>query len=126
MKRRNVLTAAVLVGLLIMASVTAAAQEKKVKPSKAAKTKKMRLSEAARFSPAMLLGKAKELELTESQQKQLVALMKEMQAKTSAVLTKAQAAKVKTWKPAPQPTKKMKMAAKGPDGTTSQSKKIVK
>lgn len=148
MKRRNVLIAAMLFGLPIMVSVTAGAQEKKVRPAKetetkktklseateakkmklseAAKTKKIVLGEAERFSPAILLGKAKELELTESQQKQLVAIMQEMQAKTTAVLTEAQAAKVKTWKSAPQPTQKMKMAAKGPESAESQSKETVK
>jgi len=148
MRRRNVLIAAVLVGLLTMVSVTALAQEKKVKPSKATETKKMKLSEATQakkmkspeeaktkkialgkaavLSPAMLLSKAEELELTESQQKQLVAIMKEMQAKTTAVLTRAQAAKVKTWNLTAQPTQKMKMAAKAPVSAESPSKKTVK
>lgn len=152
MKRRNVLIAAVLIVFLTMVSVNAVAEKKKAMPSEvtntkkvklpeATKTKKIVLDEASQLSPAMLLGKSKELELTESQQAQLVTIMKEMQAKTMAVLTKAQAAKVKTWKPSPQTAQKMKMAlpakstepsgtktemAKAPDGTESQAKKIEK
>ena len=152
MKRRNILIVAVLVSFLVMVSVTAVAQEKKVKkpevtktknvkPSEMAKTKNIVLDEAIKFSPAMLLGKAKELELTESQQAQLVAIMKEMQTKTIAVLTKAQATKVKTWKPATQMAQKKKVAlptesteasgtktkiAEVPDDAKSQAKKIEK
>ena len=152
MKRRNVLIAAVLVGFLTMVSVNAAAQKKKAVTSEVAKAKtvkapevamkkKMVLNEAAQLSPAMLLCKAKELELTESQQAKLVAIMKEMQARTMAVLTKAQAAKVKAVKPASMTAKKVKMAqptesaepsgtktkiAKAPDDTKSQAKKMEK
>jgi hypothetical protein len=152
MKRRNVLIVAVLVGFLTMVGISAAAQKKKVKTSKltqtkkvekseATKTKKIVLGEAALLGPAMLLGKAKELELTESQQAKLVAIMKEMQVKTMAVLTKAQAAKVKKWKPASTMAKTMKVAlptdttkpsgtktrmAKTTDGNKSKTKKIVK
>ena len=132
MKRRNVLIAVLLVGLMTIVSVTAVAQEKKkVKLPEMTKTKKIRIDEA-QLGPAMLLGKAKELQLTEAQQIQLMAIMKEMQAKTLAVLTKAQAAKLKTLKPAPQAAQKMKTAmaktkiVEGSDGTKSQSKKIVK
>jgi hypothetical protein len=152
MKRKNVLTAAMLVVLLTMVSVAAVAQEKEVEPSKATKTEKLKmseapktkklvLSEAMQSSPAMLLGKAKELELTESQQVQLVAIMKEMQAKTMAVLTKAQVAKVKAWRPAPKMAQEVKMApptkpaepsgaktkmAKGSDDAKSQARKVEK
>jgi hypothetical protein len=149
MKPKNVLIVAVLVSFLVMVSVTAVAQEKKVKKPEVTKTKKVKqseatetkkivLDEAARFSPAILLGKAKELELTESQQAQLVAIMKEMQTKTMTVLTKAQAAKVKTWKSAPQMAQEKKVAlptestepsdaktkiVKAPDDTKAQAKK---
>jgi hypothetical protein len=71
----------------------------------------------------------------------LAAIMKEMQAKTMAVLTKAQVAKVKTWKPAAQMAQEIKMAlpaksaepsgakakmVKGSDDTKTQAKKVEK
>lgn len=147
MKRRNVLIAAMLIGLLSMVSVNAAAQKKRVKSPEATKTKKVASSEATKTKkivvsetalPAMLLSKAKELELTESQQTQLMAIMKEMQTKTMAVLTKAQVAKVKTWKPESKMAQKTKFPlsaesaepavekttiAKAPEDTKKQAEK---
>jgi hypothetical protein len=123
MKRRKGLMTAILVGLMIVGSVTALAQEKKVKPTKenvaakkmkqpeATKTK-MTLGEAAKLSPATLLSMAKELELTDVQQKKLWMIMQEMHAKTAEILTKDQFVKVKTWKPLPTMAETMKMAAK--------------
>ena len=129
MKRRNVLIAALLVGLMTMVGVTTAAQEKKKeKLPETTKTKKIRVDDA-QIGPAMLLGKAKELQLTEAQQIQLVEIMKEMQAKTLAVLTEAQAAKLKTLKSAPEtaqkkkPTKAKTEVVEDSDGTKSQSEK---
>ena len=129
MKRRNVLIVALLVGLMTMVSVTTVAQEKKKeKLPETTKTKKIRIDDA-QIGPAMLLGKAKELQLTEAQQIQLVGIMKEMQAKTLAVLTEAQTAKLKTLKSTPETAQKKKtMKAKtkvveDSDGTKSKSKK---
>ena len=68
-------------------------------------------------------------QLTEAQQIQLMAIMKEMQAKTLAVLTKEQAAKLKTLKSAPEtaqkkkPTKAKTEVVEDSDGTKTQSKK---
>ena len=129
MKRRNVLIAALLVGLMTMVGVTTAAQEKKKeKLPETTKTKKISVDDA-QIGPAMLLGKAKELQLTEAQQIQLVEIMKEMQAKTLAVLTEAQTAKLKTLKSAPEtaqkkkPTKAKTEVVEDSDGTKSQSEK---
>lgn len=122
MKRRNSLMTAMLIGLMIVGSVTALAQEKKVKASKEVVTKKvkqaeevptkMTLGEAAKLSPSTLLSMAKELELTEVQQKKLWMVMQEMHAKTGEILTKDQLIKVKTWKPIPTMAEKINMAAK--------------
>ncbi len=126
MKRRNaVMAVAMLVGLLTLANVTATAGEKKVKPSKGTKAKKTFHAKKALCNPGMLLSRAKELELTKDQQAQLTAIMKEMQAKVSAVLTKPQMARLKTLKPAQHNAKKMKKSppAKGAKAAKAKAKK---
>lgn len=98
MKRKNLLLSIiVLLALMTCASFTAVAKEKKQKaPKGMEKSAKQFKMEKLPPGPGLLLGKAKELELTKEQMSALKKLLIETRTKANAILTEAQVKKLKT------------------------------